>query len=197
MINRFVIAILLITTLIVATPSAAFANPPDDINTPPSAEYEREPGAQLGGVLGLIGKLIGSVRSPAIISPPSNVAIIGLCKQRSDNPHKSRHFENTVAGRVWSSCRGGWIVPEMSFTAYLGEGTSIENIRDVHPLNLSARNRHVFHDHNVSEGDAIADTYCRDRWYKTRGHGHVIYRGGGPELIWATASGAVNNPCDL
>ena len=159
MINRFVIAILLITTLIVATPSAAFANPPDDIDAPPSVEYDRrEPGVQLGGVLGLIGKLIGSVIRPDIISPPSNVAIIGLCKQHSDNPHKSRHFDGTVAGRVWSSCRGGWIVRKMSFTAYLGEGTSIENIRDVHPLNLRNHNRHIFNGNYVSAGDAVADT---------------------------------------
>lgn len=200
MINRFVIAILLITTLIVATPSAAFANPPD-IDTLPTAEYERESRTfQFGGVLRQIGKLFNagnlfSTANPNFVMPPS--VVIGVCTQRSNDPHPSFHFPGTVAGEVTSRCRGKRLVPLMSFTAYLGVGTREENIRDVRPLNLAEENNHIFVDNHVWKGEAVADTYCRDRWYKTRGEGFVVYTANGRPRYWWTASPAVNNPCGL
>ena len=189
MINRFVIAILLITTLIVATPSAAFANPPDDIDAPPSAEYPPETGSYSSD--GMFGAAIGFLRKAmSIIYPPPAVLI---CTQHSHNPHKSFHYENRVNGEVRAICQLRMRVAVMSHTATLMKS----RFRDTGYSELPnlTEGSDFFLGHDVWRGSANANNHCDAKWFVVAGDGYIIYNLAGAVAEAETASYPVYDPC--
>ena len=170
------------------TPSGVFADPPDKGED----SSEVDDFDLLGEMFSQVGNAISAIK--AITQPP---VATGFCKQRSNNPHESRHFPGTISGEVTSTCAGRIRVPEMRFEAVLGKGEEDLRFRDVNPLNLGGHNNHIFHGYNVWKGAAVADARCEDKWYRTRGSGYVVYVEGGSQYHWATASRSVENPCGL
>lgn len=189
MINRFVIAILLITTLIVATPSAVFADPPDDINTPPSAEYAPETDSYSSGWM--LGPVIGFLRKAmSIIYPPPAVLV---CTQHSHNPHRSYHYDDRVNGEVRAICQQRMRVAVMSHTATLMKS----RFRDVGYSELPnlTEGSNLFLGYNVWRGSANANNDCDTKWFVVAGDGYIIYNLGGTVAEAETASNPVYAPC--
>lgn len=188
MINRFVIAILLITTLIVATPSAAFANPPD-IDTPSTATYRSESAPINNGIRGFIDRIF-SFTENIIYGPPRGA----VCMQHTDNVHRSSRNPERVNVHVDARCPV--IVAEMYHKATLLKSNDPQyGYREV--PNLTER-RGTFHRFGVRRGRAVANYYCTRDWFEGTGKGYIIYNGLDTKATARTSSPRPEfNPCGL